>query len=219
MTYLKWDEKIISDFSDQNINSLYQEGYLFTREGKGAMYQTRSLRIDLEKFELSSENRRILRKTEGLSLERHPLPCLDYHWSIGKMAKDFYDTKFGKGTFSVNKVKELLTEPTKSNFNIAFRYYAGAEKELVGFCIALETNELLHYCYPFYQLNSAVANLGLGMMLKAIVWAQEQKKKYVYLGSFSRPTDTYKLQFSGVEWWDGKKWETDLEELKKILFK
>ena len=55
------------------------------------------------------------------------------------------------------------------------------------------------------------------MMTKAIVWAKENGKKYVYLGSASRPNDTYKLQFAGLEWWDGKKWQTDLEELKKIL--
>ena len=52
--YLTWAEKTITDFSDANINSLYNEGYVFTRIGKGVMQQTRSVRIDLSKFELSS---------------------------------------------------------------------------------------------------------------------------------------------------------------------
>ncbi|MEK7212867.1 MAG: hypothetical protein AAB678_00315, partial [Patescibacteria group bacterium] len=64
--YLSWNNKTITDFSDKNITSLYCEGYLFTREGRGKMYQTRSLRIDLNKFEPSSENKRVLRKNEAV---------------------------------------------------------------------------------------------------------------------------------------------------------
>jgi arginyl-tRNA--protein-N-Asp/Glu arginylyltransferase len=56
--------------------------------------------------------------------------------------------------------------------------------------------------------------MGLGMMTKAIQWAKENGLKYVYLGSLQRPTDTYKLQFSGLEWFDGKEWSTDLEKVK-----
>ncbi len=241
--YLKWDTKTITDFSETNINSLYNQGYLFTRTGKGEMYQTRSLRIDLPKFELSSENRRVLRKTEEIKLEATPLPYADYNWTIGKLGKDFYDTKFGDKTFSANKIKELLTEPEKSNFNVMLVYAVGAIHELplheaVGYTICYQNPEILHYCYPFYQLSNVgaihelplqtigvavgancsplPANLGLGMMLKAIMWAKEHGKKYIYLGSFQRPTDTYKLQFTGLEWWDGKIWETDLEEIRNF---
>ena len=53
--------------------------------------------------------------------------------------------------------------------------------------------------------------------MTAIVWSKEQGKKYVYLGSFSRPTDTYKLQFEGLEGWDGEVWKNDLENLKNIF--
>ena len=55
------------------------------------------------------------------------------------------------------------------------------------------------------------------MMLRAILWAKEINKQYIYLGSAQRPSDTYKLQFEGLEWFDGKEWQTDLNELKKIL--
>ena len=64
MSYLKWQEKTITDFSDENINNLYNEGFVFTRIEKGLMNQTRSVRINLSQFDLSSENRRVLRKTE-----------------------------------------------------------------------------------------------------------------------------------------------------------
>ncbi|MCX6780296.1 MAG: hypothetical protein NT034_03925 [Candidatus Magasanikbacteria bacterium] len=231
--YLSWKTKNITDFSSENINSLYNEGFLFTRTGKGDMYQTRSLRINLNKFKLNSENRRILKHTESITLSVHNIPYPDYDWTIHKLGKDFYATKFGEKTFSAQKIKELITNPTKSNFNrvLAYSGLPTAMKHMalkdvddkrstsypLGYCIALETDTLLHYCYPFYSLKSKINNLGLGMMLKAIVVAKENDKKYVYLGSASRPTDTYKLQFEGIEWFDGEKWQTDLATLKQEL--
>ncbi len=231
--YLNWQTKTITDFSDANIESLYDEGFLFTRTGKGDIYQTRSVRIDLKKFKLSSENRRILKHTESLELKTAAIPFPDYDWTIHKLGKDFYATKFGEKTFSAQKIKELITNKDKSNFNLMLSYQAPirilkhiAFKDTddkhaggypIGYCIALETKNSLHYCYPFYHLDSKIQNLGLGMMIKAIVLAQEADKKYIYLGSASRPTDTYKLQFEGLEWFDGRNWQTDLVRLKQEI--
>ena len=91
----------------------------------------------------------------------------------------------------------------------------------IGPHIPYENNNILHYSYPFYDLlpktYNLIPNLGMSMMLHTILYAQENNKKYMYLGSASRPTDVYKLQFAGLEWFDGKVWQTDIEELKNIL--
>lgn len=212
--YLSWDNKTITDFSDENVNSLYEHGFVFTRIARGEMTQTRSVRIDLNKFALSSENRRILKKTEGLTLEIVPLPHPDYDWHIHKLGHDFYETKFGPGTFSANKIKELLTSRA-SNYNRLFVYKFNGET--VGYCIGYENSDWLHYGYPFYELSQKLPNLGIGMMTKAILWAKENNKKYVCLGSAQNPAAVYKTQFSGFEWFDGEKWRDDIGELKKIL--
>src|SRR3989344_292804 len=208
--YLKWSEQTTTDFSDINLNTLYNQGWLFGRTKMGYLYQTRSLRVDLNKFELLSENRRILRKNEDVKLTAYPLPYEKYSWEIGKLGKDFYSTKFGDGTFSANKIKELLTTKN-SNFNRVFVY--STHDNPTGYAICLETNEFLHYSYPFYDLKTGLPNLGLGMMTKAIHWAKERHKKYLYLGSVKDKTALYKIQFSGLEWWNGKSWNQDLNEL------
>lgn len=213
--YLSWNKQTITDFSEKNIETLYNEGYVFTRTGYGDLNQTRSLRLDLKTFALSSENKRILKKTEDLQLTVSPIPYANYSWQIHKLGKDFYEQKFGEKIFSAQKIKELITDSTQSNFNRLFIYTQNNEQ--LGYCIALETQHILHYCYPFYNLQIAPTNTGMGMMLRAIVWAQEQGKQYVYLGSAQRPTDTYKLQFSGLEWFDGATWTKDTEKLKQIL--
>ena len=213
--YLSWEEKTISDFSEKNINDLYRDGFVFTRVGKGTMNQTRSVRIDLSKFELNSENKRILRKTEGVLLETKPIPYSDYVWEIHKLGKEFYETKFGEKTFSAQKIKELITDESKTNFNTLLIYKQNEKS--IGYCICYTNKEILHYCYPFYNLDSEISNLGIGMMTKAIVYAKEQGLKYIYLGSAKDSKALYKFQFEGVEWFDGKNWQTDITELKKIL--
>ena len=220
-TYLTWEQRTLQHISPEELNNLYNEGFVATRLGRGIFNKTRSLRIDLGAFILSSENRRILKKTEGLNLSSHPIPYAPYSWTVGKMAKDFYTEKFGDGTFSANKIKELLTTPDKSTFNRLHIYRWPNYPEPIGYCIALETSEFLHYCYPFYELHATEhplpPNLGLGMMLRAILSAQEEGKKHIYLGSLQRPSDTYKLQFTGLEWFDGKVWHTDITAAKNLL--
>ena len=178
-SYLKWDTKIIKDFNEENINSWYNKGYIFARVAKGAMYKTRSLRISLNNFKLNSENKRILKKTKNISLAVKNIPYSDYHWSIHKMGKDFYTTKFGDKTFSANKIKELMTDKEKSNFNKVFVYKEN--NEIQGYCIVIETNNILHYSYPFYNLNNPNKNIGMSMMLKAIQYTKQNNKQYIYL--------------------------------------
>ena len=220
MKYLYWKEETISDFSPNNIADMYEKGFVFTRIGKGVMQQTRSLRINLSLFELSSENRRILKKVPGLEMKQIelPLPSSQYNFSIGKMAKDFYDAKFGPSIMSAQKVKEMLTDKDKSNFNQLLEFLNMSDIcNAHGFIITYSSESLLHYSYPFYDLNICPKDMGLAMMISSIQKAKDSGQKYVYLGSLQRPTDVDKLQFSGLEWFDGRGWNTDLDEAKKTL--
>ncbi len=210
MEYLKWKEDKLNDDSPEVATRMYDNGFVFTRIDKGIMHQTRSIRIDLEKFELSSENRRILRKGEKVLIEERSIPYSAYSWEIGKIAKDFYDEKAG-GAFSVNKIKEIMT--TDHNFNSLLSF------SKLGYTICYKNNSILHYCYPFYDLKNASKDMGLIMMTKAIAEAQTLGLKYVYLGSLQRSSDIYKLQFSGIEWFDGREWSGNLEKVKEILGK
>ncbi len=216
MTYLTWDEKIITDLSDENITALYNEGYVFTRKGIGTMNQTRSLRIDLSRSNLTSENRRILKKTTELGFKSTTLPYGDYTFAIGKLAKDFYTIKFGPGTMSAQKIKEMFTNQRESNFNLLLKYTTPKEEDL-GFAVCYKNSHIMHYSYPFYDLEKSPKEMGMGMMVRAVQYAKDDGLQYIYLGSLQRPSDTYKLQFEGLEWFDGKEWSSDMEKVKEIL--
>jgi energy-coupling factor transporter ATP-binding protein EcfA2 len=87
----------------------------------------------------------------------------------------------------------------------------------VGYCILYKSSNIIHYCYPFYDLSFEASYLGLAMMTKVITEAKDKGFKYVYLGGANASKDTYKLQFKGLEWWDKDKWNTNIDELKEII--
>lgn len=230
--YLKWAKRTLTpeelDSPDQVkvaelIENLYAQGYVFTRTGRGAMNQTRSVRIDLSKFELTSENRRILKRTESILPTKPTIAKIpdetapNYDWHIHKIGHDFYEQKFGAGIFSANKIKAIVTDPQASSFNSLFKFAANC------YCISYISKipgGILHYSYPFYDLSiagEAVKDLGLGMMIRAIVWAKENGLAYIYLGSLQRPSDSYKLQFKGLEWFDGTEWKNDINKAKGLF--
>ncbi|MBD3280184.1 hypothetical protein GF389_01505 [Candidatus Dojkabacteria bacterium] len=242
MDYYKTDEKDIEGLDVDEIEELYGEGYVLTRLGK--MQQTRSLRVDLDQFEENSENRRILRRSEDIEMIALPLPLPENetNWRIHSLGKTFYSEKFDDVKFSANKIREMILTD-KLRFNTLLAYYKNnalpntlpAETidhtNTLGYAICFKTESLLHYSFPFYDLKyDGSASLGMSMMLKAILWAKKQGLKYIYLGSYTRPADRYKLQFKGLEWWnpqstetsetseeDGQSWDTDLDKLKRLV--
>ena len=149
-------------------------------------------------------------------MEVIPLPHQAYDWHIHKLGSDFYTRKFGEKTFSANKIKELLTDEGKSNFNYLMKF--SVDNTAVGYAICFMNKNILHYAYPFYDLDSAIPNLGIGMMTRVLAWAKENGKKYVYLGSAKDSAALYKTQFVGFEWWDGEVWSDNIENLKKTIY-
>ncbi|MEW6610323.1 MAG: hypothetical protein AB1352_01680 [Patescibacteria group bacterium] len=207
--YHYFKELSLGQPSNERIAQNYDKGYVLTRLGPHIMRQVRSVRVPCEIFQLSSENRRIMRKYTSLALQHVSLPFPRYHWSMGKMAVDFYRNKSGVRAMSAQRVKTLFTS-SSSSMNGVFLYQWKDDECPIGYCLSFSLPPMLHYAYPFYDTTRsrafALPSLGMAMMLKAILWAQEKQMSYVYLGSIQDERSLYKFQFKGVEWWDGEKW-------------
>lgn len=216
--YLIFDEIALSNFTSEEINKYYSEGYIFGRRFKGDMYQTRSLRINLSEFETNSENRRILRKNESISLDIKQLPLENYSWEIHKMGKEFYESKFGKGIMSASKIKSMFND-IKDNNQSHVLVYTDENQSIIGYCLSYLNSEILHYSYPFYKTELINNTIGISMMTKAIIWAKNENRNFVYLGSVADKKARYKLQFKGLEWWDYKnsQWSKDIKKLKELI--
>ena len=151
-TYQFWQKINIDDSSGGFVENKYDQGFVFVRP-KNEMHQVRSLRVNLENFTPSSENRRILRKTEDFQIRIETLPLENYNWIIHKTGAEFYKQRFGDNIFSANKVKELITQPQNSNFNSIIICRDQKTNQDIGWCISHQTKNIFHYTYPFYNLD------------------------------------------------------------------
>ncbi len=193
-------------------SEIYEKGFLATRIKKDFYYLTRNLRINLENFSLTSENRRILKKVEDIELESKDLKNFEFNYEISKLAIDFFKTKFSKNIITTQKLKWLFSGEFFTNV-LVYKI----KDETIGYCIVMENDEFLHYAYPFYKAELLNQNIGMAMMIKAIEYAKEKNKKNIYLGTVYTKDSLYKLQFKGMEWFDGEGWNDEIDTLKSLI--
>jgi len=212
-SYHYWQKIILKNPNPQTIEEKYNQGFVLTRL-KNEMHQIKGLRVDLKNFQLSSENRRILRKTRDYIVSLEPLPLKEYDWRIHKVGAGFYQKRFGENIFSANKIKELIVDSKKSSFNCLAVAKDQKISQDIGWCISFKTKNIFHYAYPFYELKYFKNNLGISMMLKTLLLAKQSGIRYFYLGSVWDKRAKYKLQFSPQEFFDGQNWQ----DVKNLTF-
>jgi len=205
---------LLKEESD-TLENIYSMGFLPSRSRKDLFYLARSIRIDLSNFDLSSENRRITRKTDYIDIKEEPVKSFDYDFSIGKLGKDFYEKRFGKGVMSANRIKWLFKDSSLTDVLVYSDGQTG--QRVFGYCLVNKTSNILHYAYPFYDVSYFEKNAGMGMMLKALLLARDAGIKHVYLGTCYTESSLYKLQFKGVEYFNGFKWSNDIDTLKDLV--
>lgn len=212
--YFPYQVYLVKDESD-NLDDIYNMGFLPSRAKLNLFYLARSIRVNLQNFEQSSENRRVMRKVEYLKLEIKSLEEFEYNYKIGKLGSDFYKQRFGKGVMSAFRIKWLFTQGACSH--VLVYYDKRKDNKIIGYCLVTKTDKLIHYAYPFYDVEYIKENAGMGMMLKAICRAKDSKSDYIYLGTCYTESSLYKTQFSGVEYFNGFGWSEDIKELKNLV--
>ena len=80
---------------------------------------------------------------------------------------------------------------------------------------------MLHYWYSFFDVAYLKSHsLGKWMMWRTIHWAKENNLDYVYLGTCYKEKALYKVRdHKGVEFFDGVRWNEDVELLKYLCKK
>lgn len=194
-------------------NKIYENGFLPIRSLQGVYYLSRSLRIDLAQFEFSSENRRILKKTENFTAEVVPLNQFNYDSEVQKLCRDYAEQRLGKDSFPVPAIRSVFTGQV---YNQVFIFKDQNQKP-VGYAVCFTNDQLLQYAHAFYDLKYLNESLGARMMLEAVSWAKDKGCEFAYLGTCYGESALYKTEFSGVEFFNGFGWSRNLEELKALI--
>jgi arginine-tRNA-protein transferase len=178
-------------------------------------YLCRSLRVNLSQFVDSSENRRVARKMETFPInweckEKINFPLEEPEFR--SFCLRYSALRFLGGGLEEDRLSYILH---RDNATHVLTYSIG-EKKIAHVLMGLH-GRALHYWFAFLDSEwDAEAPLGKWVMWRTIVWAKEQGFDQIYLGTCYGKRSLYKVRdHKGVEFFDGEKWSTDLNELKR----
>jgi arginyl-tRNA--protein-N-Asp/Glu arginylyltransferase len=200
---------------DETPADFFQHGFLPSSRDMDRFYLCRHVRVDLARYRTSSENRRILRKGEGITATLTPRAEFDYTPARREFYKTYADIKFGKDTMSYERLDSLFGGRITSHV-LVFRE-AKTSAEIGAATLYLEPDRMAYYYYAFYDLKYYRRNLGMFMMTWAVEWFAGRGLGHVYLGSCYNRNALYKTQFAGAEFFNGVRWSDDLAELKYLI--
>jgi arginine-tRNA-protein transferase len=198
------------------IPEIYNKGFLPYSNNvsidQDVYYLARSLRVDLERFSDTSENRRVLRKIADSAPSFKVIPIDEF--DLGSPEFEDYCMEFARARFSgeisLDRLRYILHNKSISHI---FQFSLG--QEIVGYVIAIVQNGCLHYWFAFFSLDFKELSLGKWMMHAVIRWAADQELDHVYLGTCYGSKSLYKVRdFKGLAYFDGNGWNQDMKMLK-----
>ena len=197
-----------------NLSEIYKLGYLpysGSENIKDILYMCRSARLNLKKFKLSSENRRIARKFDG-GFDKKIIPTDKFKVDTKfiKFCTDYFEKRHGPNIMPKKRLLTIINSGFLTNI-VEYR----KNGKIVAYVFMANDKNISHYWYSFYDLDLVFKSLGLWIMIDAVREAKRKKKSHFYLGTVYGEKALYKTNFNNLEYWDGNNWVEDRKKLRK----
>ncbi|HUD02699.1 MAG TPA: GNAT family N-acetyltransferase [Candidatus Paceibacterota bacterium] len=194
---------------------IYELGYLpysGSPDVQNIFYMARSARVVLPQFALTSENRRISKKFDGVfDKKRIPLNEFDIEdEAFLFFCVEYFKNKHGIGAAPRERIHYWLTCGVVTTI-VEYRK-AGVP---VAYVFEAEDASMTHYWFSFYDLSLVQQSLGMWLMLDCITDAAARGVEHYYLGTVYGAKALYKTNFEPLLWWDGSAWQSDITTLKQ----
>jgi len=187
---------------DSSIDENYAHGLLPQRNQKNIFYRETSSRSNLHNFSISSENRRIINKTNQYSFQIIPLNQFNYDLSVQKTI--FKWIKDIGWDFPISSVKKIFTDHI---FNYLY-VWKNEKQKIIAYSICYFSEKISHIAYVFYDPEYSHNNLPIRLTLQVVVDSHEKGLEFCYLGRFSEKSGFYKRTMPGFEYFKDQKWIT-----------
>lgn len=206
--------------AQHELPDIYNKGFLpYSGNLKIAadiFYLARSLRVDLDRFTDTSENRRINRKIEELAITIEVHKKEDFgveDTAFLAFCMNYAADRFSGNAMTLERLKYVLSRETGSHI-LSFT----SKGEIMGYVLAgIEGNALQYWFAFFNQTYMKSHSLGKWMMWRTIHWAKEEGLAHVYLGTCYGKHSLYKVRdHKGLAFFDGSQWNTDAKLLKEL---
>lgn len=192
-----------------------QAGFLPSSVNLDRFYLCRQLRLPLKAWKPSSENRRVLRKGERYSCTL--VPRRDFDYSPGRRGSwlRYAAARFGPGVMPEERLDRLMGAPVVSHL---LHFTDSANDTDVGTVLLyLEPPRVAFYYYAFYELDLAPLGVGMHLMTRAAMQFADAGYAHLHLGTCYHRRALYKTQFSGIEFFNGFRWSSNLAELRHLI--
>jgi arginyl-tRNA--protein-N-Asp/Glu arginylyltransferase len=194
---------------------IFDAGFLPSSRFLDRFYLCRQIRLKLADYAPSSENRRVLRKCEGITARVTPRDAFAYTPERREFYRAYAEKKFGPDVMGVDRLDNLFSAPIVSH---VLEFHDGA-RHVGDVLLYLERPAVAYYYYAFYDLDYFSRNLGMFMMTSAAGIFAAEGFAHLYIGTCYSESALYKTQFSGAEFFNGFTWSRNMDELKFLLAK
>src|SRR5436190_7715408 len=175
---------------------IFGRGFLPSSYALDRFYLCRHIRVALAEFSASSENRRIMRKCEGIETKVVSRGEFEFTEKRRAFCKTYADAKFKPSGMSLDRLDALLAAKVVTHVLTFTDTATQAEVGLV--MLYMDEPSAAFYYYAFYDLAYHPRNLGMFMMTSAVVKLAERGVQHVYLGTCYSHNALYKFQFNGA---------------------
>lgn len=200
---------------DETPAMIFNQGFLPSSREFERFYLCRQVRVDLDEFKPSSENRRILRKCDGIEYRLLQRTQFEFTPAWRDFCKTYADIKFGKDVMTSQRLHSLFESRIVSHVLVFKDKNSGQDVGIVT--LYCEGDRMAYYYYSFYDLNYYGQNLGMYMMTTAVDFFAQRQFRHIYLGTCYSRTALYKTQFAGAQFFNGFRWSTNIRELKYLI--
>lgn len=194
---------------------IYAQGYLpysGAIHSADIFYSGRSARVPLTHWDMTSENRRIAKRFDGM-FEKKIVPFAEFtpdehFWNL---SLTYFAQKHGSNAMPKARIEALFAYGIITTI---IQYHHGTD--IVAYVLEVEDGTMGHYWYSFYDLHYVQQSLGMWLMLDCVRAAKQRGLTHYYLGTVYGEKALYKTNFQPLEWWDGSEWSSDTKRLREL---
>lgn len=179
-----------------SLEANYLQGRLPQRNSPSNFYFDTSCRSNLSHFSLTSENRRILKKTTEFTYKLVPLY---FNLEIQKRIHLWLNEL--NWDFPISSVKTVFT---RHIFN--YLYVWQKDGQDVAYSVCYFDKKFSHIAYVFYDPQFSHSDLPIRLVLQFVIDSHDQNLDYAYLGRFSSTSGYYKRNMPGFEQYTSGNW-------------
>lgn len=181
-------------------------------------YFCRSLRVDINQFENTSENRRIIRKVEPLGIKAtiYDKDSFDIHdRSFEEFCIGYTQSRFYHEGMSPERFRYVVS---RWYANKIIHFTLWETSQTIWYTLAVVTDTIMHHRFCFFDTElMETIPLGKYLMRWTIDRSKQQWLEYAYLGTCYKEAWLYKVRdFQWVQRRDGNKRSTHIEQLKNL---